>query len=195
MPEYTPYQIPSLQGLLDVYSQSQQARAGMRTGQDIASSFGFEDADQYAEFFNPMDLDYIQEGLGQLPLLQRFLQNNANQGYISNMGQLSSRVGRTGMAGMGTDRFVDELNRKYSNEMLGADERIQNIVDRFRGLLGDEFSGMQSTAQSILAGGAELTDSSPRWQERGFGSEQGYQHQQLQKVMPDLYKYDWWKRG
>jgi len=175
MPEYTPYQIPGLEGLLDVYSQSQQERAGMQSGQDIASSFGFEDADQYAEFFDPMDLSYIEEGLGQLPLLQRFLQNNASQGYISNMGQLSSRVGRTGMAGMGTDRFTDEISRKYSNEMLGADEQIQGIVDRFRGLLGDEFGGMQNTAQSILAGGAELTDPSPQWQERGYPNQQSWQ--------------------
>ena len=178
---YTPYQIPGLEGLLGVYGETQRDRAGMGTGLEIAQSYGFEDANKYSEFFNPMDLSYIEEGLGNLPLLQKFLHGNAQSSFINNMGLLGRKMGRTGLR-FGSNDYAESINRQFSNEMLSGDKEIQGIVDRFRGLLGDEFSAQQGAAERILAGGAKLTDPNSPWAKRGQTKEE--YHQQLYRYKP-----------
>ena len=155
MPDYTQYNIPDLGGLLDAFLQAQRDRIGM-SGTQIAESFDFRDTEAMGKLFDPIDTSYIEEGLSKLPELQQFLHNNAAQGYIGNMNQLNSRIGRTGMAGMGTGQFTDIINTDYSKRMLGADKEIMGLVGEYRGLLGEQFQQQTQMAQSMVAGGAEV---------------------------------------
>lgn len=155
MQNYTSYQIPNINSLLDAFSQTEQDRAGM-TVEELIRSFGFKDEGGLAPFFNEMNMQPIEEGLGQIPQLQNFLHEGARGSWKTNMGLLRGQLGRKNFASIGADDYTSQIDRQFSNDMLSADKQIQSLVDRFRGMLGDQFESQRQSAQQALAGGAEL---------------------------------------
>ena len=174
MPNYTPYAIPNITSLLEAFSQIERDRAGM-SAQGLAESFGFADSESLAPFFDEINMQPIEEGLSQIPQLQNFLHGNARGSYIDNMGLLGRKMGRTNLQ-FGSNDYAEQIDRQFSNDMLSSDQQIQGLVDKFRGLLGDQFESQRQSAQTALAGGADLLSDTP-WGQRDMSKEDWNQQQ------------------
>jgi len=156
-PNYTAGAIPT--GNDNFFGDMPDAFSG--SGLDIANFFNFENPEDYAQYFQPIDMQGIQEGLAAIPDTRDFLFGQNQDWYTGEMRGLLGAMGRTGVAGSGDqNRMMQDLGTQFSSKMYGADREIQDLVQGYQDQLTQEQQGIYGMAQGLLAGGVEIDDGS-----------------------------------
>ena len=154
IPSYTGYQAPTtMSGLSDFLSDEDRNRLGM-SGDELSESFGYKA--KYGEHFNPIDLSGIEEGLADLPELQQYLRGNVQNQYMSQQNNLLSQLGNTGFAGTGSlGQLFRDAGSEYQQNMLNADQKIQDMTLGFQNQLSTGVSDWRTTLNMLLQSGAK----------------------------------------
>ena len=153
-PNYQGYSIPTYDNIMSNLSEGQNLLGSYTSGEGAANFFGF--GDEYNKYFNPVNMEGIQEGLSQIPELQKFLHGQARSSYSQNRDSLLGQVGKTNLAGTGSFQGQqDQINTDFSNKMFSADKQVQSLVQQYQNQLNTEVGDLYGTAKALLAGGAE----------------------------------------
>jgi hypothetical protein len=155
-PNYSPYQVPSQQGLLSFLDPFKQQLLTAGSGGDIAEMFDMK-AGTYGGYFSPFSMEGINKTLESLPQLQQFGYGQARQNYMSGLGNIQNRQGQTGLASTGS--FKNDytgLNNEFSNNMFSTDKEIQNLISGLRDQLTSGVGSVYDTIGMLRGSGVNI---------------------------------------